>query len=317
MRKCTLKKWKTLDLRGFRGIPQRDIAGPVGLVLAQREHNNATEEVVMRMAYLLVAGIVVAGALAAAGLDRKLGHASDATPAPEAASAAASAATAPPADEATEVLSGEVLETIDAGRYTYIRLGPKGSKGTWAAVPKGTFEVGSQVKVANAVAMKDFKSETLKRTFDTVYFGVIDSGSAASPHGADADGAHAASPHGGRADVPPDIKIGKIDRAKGAIGRTIEEVWAKKTDLVGKKVAVRGVVVKRTNGVLDKNWLHIKDGSGTAPKGDDDLVVTTKADVEVGQTVLIEGTVTADKDLGSGYRYPVLVEDATVTNESK
>lgn len=275
----------------------------------------------MRMAYLLVAGVVVAGALAAGGLDRKFGHSADARAIPEAATATAGhAADAPPADEASEVVSGEVLETVDAGRYTYLRVGPKGSSGTWAAVPKGTFAIGSTVKVANAVAMKNFKSETLKRTFETVYFGVVDSGSGGtdSAHGGmpgAQDDDHAKNPHGNRADVPADIQVGKVERAKG--GNTVEEVWGKRAQLAGKKVAVRGVVVKRTNGVLNKNWLHVKDGTGAQPKGDDDLVVTTTENVDLGQTVLLEGTVATDKDLGSGYRYQVLVEDAVVTKESK
>ncbi len=280
----------------------------------------------MRMAYVLVAGIVVAGALAAGGIDRKFGHTSEATPAPEAtvAAAAGHAAAAPAADDATEVIAGEVLETLDAGRYTYVRIGPKGSPGTWAAVSKEPIEIGSTLKIANAVAMKDFKSETLKRTFATVYFGVVDRGGApsdgthggalpGSAHGGDVDPAK--NPHGNRPDVPADFKVGKVERAKG--GKTIEEIWAKKAELVGKKVAVRGVVVKRTNGVLNKNWLHLKDGSGGQPSGDDDLVVTTTETVELGQTVVLEGTVFADKDLGSGYRYPVLVEDAAVIKDSK
>jgi hypothetical protein len=283
----------------------------------------------MRTGYLLVAGIVVAGALAAGGLDRKFGHGPEASAVPEPAAPAAAApgnagATPPSADDATEVVAGEVLETLEAGRYTYLRIGPKGSKGTWAAVPKAGIEVGQTVKVVNAVAMKDFKSETLKRTFDTVYFGTVGrdgapndgthAGSAAgSPHGGDDD--HAKNPHGNRPDVPADIKVGNVERVKG--GKTVEEVWAKKAELVGKKVSVRGVVVKRTNGVLNKNWLHVKDGSGNQAQGDDDLVVTTTENVELGQTVVVEGTVTADKDLGSGYRYPVLIEDAAVTKESK
>jgi hypothetical protein len=32
----------------------------------------------------------------------------------------------------------------------------------------------------------------------------------------------------------------------------------------------------------------------------------------VGQVVELEGTLVRDKDLGSGYRYDVLLEDATV-----
>ena len=37
----------------------------------------------------------------------------------------------------------------------------------------------------------------------------------------------------------------------------------------------------------------------------------------VGDQVLIEGKVTLDVDLGAGYSYPVLLEEATVSVESE
>jgi hypothetical protein len=66
-------------------------------------------------------------------------------------------------------------------------------------------------------------------------------------------------------------------------------------------------------GIMGKNWLHVKDGSGTP--GSDDLVVTTQIEAKIGDTVLVNGTLVTDKDFGSGYRYDVIVEDAEVTVE--
>jgi hypothetical protein len=37
--------------------------------------------------------------------------------------------------------------------------------------------------------------------------------------------------------------------------------------------------------------------------------------VKVGDTVLIKGKVVINKDLGSGYKYEVIIEDAKVTRE--
>ena len=72
-------------------------------------------------------------------------------------------------------------------------------------------------------------------------------------------------------------------------------------------------MVKFNGGILGTNWLHIQDGTGT--EGSNDLTVTTSAVVKVGDTVLVRGAVSLDRDFGSGYRYGVIVEGATVTVE--
>ena len=88
------------------------------------------------------------------------------------------------------------------------------------------------------------------------------------------------------------------------------EVHAGKASLAGKPVKVRGKVVKVSTGIMGKNWLHLRDGTGEA--GSNDLTVTTAATAQVGDVVVVTGTVTVDKDFGSGYRYAVLIEDAQV-----
>ena len=62
--------------------------------------------------------------------------------------------------------------------------------------------------------------------------------------------------------------------------------------------------------ILGKNWLHLRDGSGT--EGTNDLTVTTRAEVKVGDLVLVTGKLTTNRDFGSGYTYAAIVEDAIV-----
>ena len=64
---------------------------------------------------------------------------------------------------------------------------------------------------------------------------------------------------------------------------------------------------------MGKNWIHIQDGTGDA--GANDLTVTTDVTANSGDTVLISGTLSLDKDFGYGYAYGVIVEDAEVTVE--
>jgi hypothetical protein len=92
-----------------------------------------------------------------------------------------------------------------------------------------------------------------------------------------------------------------------ADGTTIAHVLADAAKLEGQRVRIAAKIVKRTANVLGRTWLHVQDGGGG------DLVVTTESAPELGAEVIVEGVVRRDRDLGSGYRYDVLVEDAAVT----
>jgi hypothetical protein len=61
---------------------------------------------------------------------------------------------------------------------------------------------------------------------------------------------------------------------------------------------------------MNRNWVHIQDG--TKDKDKYDLTVTTLETVKVGDVVIFEGVVSVGKDIGAGYFYDVLIEDATV-----
>ena len=71
------------------------------------------------------------------------------------------------------VITGKVLETIDASRYTYIRIQRDSGEEIWTAVPQIQLEVGAPVEVVQSIVMKDFESKTLNRVFPSVVFGVL------------------------------------------------------------------------------------------------------------------------------------------------
>ena len=81
----------------------------------------------------------------------------------------------------------------------------------------------------------------------------------------------------------------------------------------GKKVRIRGQVVKFNANIMGRNWLHLQDGTGAA--GTNDLTITSAATVNVGDTILAKGVVTTNKDFGFGYKYDVIIEKADVTVE--
>ena len=104
----------------------------------------------------------------------------------------------------------------------------------------------------------------------------------------------------------------KVEKAKGADAYTVSEAYEKAGNLDKKAVVVRGKVVKVSKGIMGKNWVHLRDGSGDPGKGTNNLVVTTQDVPNIGDVVTAKGTLYKDKDFGAGYKYQVIVEEATV-----
>jgi hypothetical protein len=65
--------------------------------------------------------------------------------------------------------TGEVLETIPASSYTYIRVRSDGQE-IWLAGPAVELSEGQVIAWGDAMTMQDFESPSLKRTFDEILF---------------------------------------------------------------------------------------------------------------------------------------------------
>ncbi len=204
--------------------------------------------------------------------------------------------------------SGKVVETMNAGGYTYVCLEKSGKK-TWIAVPEMKVTVGQQMTFKPGYEMKDFTSKTLNRTFGSIIFS---EGPAASQKNS-SDKVEPAKAPGSKAAVVTSAGEFSVKKAAGPDAYTVGEVYAKRTLLNGKTVTVKGKVVKVSKGIMRKNWIHLQDGTGDSGKGTHDLVVTTATDVAaVGDVVTAKGTIYKDKDFGSGYKYDVIMEEATI-----
>jgi hypothetical protein len=198
---------------------------------------------------------------------------------------------------------GEVLEVREVDMYTYLRL--KTAQGeTWAAVSKTPVKVGAQVSIDHPMVMQNFESKALKKTFDKIVFGTL-----ADPSRPAAT--NAAMAHGNMAAAAAPV-VTRLGKASGADARNVAEVVDGRTGLKGKSVTLHVQVVKASLGIMGKNWFHVQDGSGTAGAGSNDLLVTSQDKAAVGDVLTVKGTVRTDVSLGSGYDYPVLVENASL-----
>ncbi|MEW6600525.1 MAG: DNA-binding protein [Nitrospirota bacterium] len=203
--------------------------------------------------------------------------------------------------EDTSSLSGKVVETMDSGGYTYVNI-KKNGKATWVAVPQMKVKVGQEISFAPGMVMTDFKSNSLNRTFDSIVFstGLAGQGGDVQMH---------QSSSGKQAET---TKVKKVEKAAGPNAYTVAELHQKSASLDKKSVVVKGQVVKVSEAIMGKNWVHIQDGSGDESKGTHKIIATTQDLPSVGDVVTAKGTLYKDKDFGSGYKYSVIVEDASV-----
>ena len=192
-----------------------------------------------------------------------------------------------------------VKEVLQANAYTYL-LVKETEKEYWIAVPKTEVTVGKTYTYQGGMEMKKFESKDLKRTFESVLFveGIIDP-----------NGTAAAAPTATPVKVVSSKELSKgITLAKGGI--SVFDLYSTREKLAGKTVILTGKVVKFMPEIMKKNWIHLQDGSNF--NGFNDITITTLEKLKVDDVVSLKGTVVLNKDLGSGYKYEILIEDAVL-----
>ncbi len=207
-------------------------------------------------------------------------------------------------------LSGKVVETMNTGGYTYLRIEKKGKK-IWAAVPEMKVTVGQKISLIPGQEMNNFTSKTLNRTFEKIIFSPGPIAAAAGTKDAVAGSAST----GSKGAVVASAEKVSVDKAQGPDAYTVAEIYAGKSKLNKKTVKVRGKVVKVSAGIMGKNWVHLQDGSGDPEKGTNNLVMTTQDLPNKGDVVTMNGTLYEDKDFGAGYKYAVIVEEASIVKK--
>ena len=206
-----------------------------------------------------------------------------------------------------------VKEVIQTSSYTYLRVNEEGVE-QWLAVTAMIASVGETYYYKGGIKMTDFPSKELNRTFKEILF-------------LDELRKTADFPKKENISINPSNSISVSDSTPGSMtkktiekinvnikpvkgGITIAELYSKKTNYAGKTVKIRGQVTKFNPEIMNRNWIHIQDGTELA--GEFDLAVTSNIQVKVGEIVTLEGKISLNKDFGYGYIYTILMEDATL-----
>lgn len=195
---------------------------------------------------------------------------------------------------AGDVYEGVVVDTLNGGGYTYLQI-QDAKKTYWIAVEGVKIDKGTEVRFTEELRSKNFESKSLNRTFDEIVF---------------------ASNLQYRTKALAENNLAIITELvaespyKQNDTITVAQAFSDRVNLNGKNIKIRGKVVKVSANIMAKSWIHIQDGTGI--EGEVGRIVFTSADdtAKVGDIVTAQGTVSTDKNFGSGYIYKIIVENA-------
>jgi hypothetical protein len=194
---------------------------------------------------------------------------------------------------------GTVKEVLQTTKYTYL-LVDEGKTEKWLALSKMEAQKGDVYFYNDGYEMDAFVSKELGRTFESVFF-------------LDKIGKSAKEILEGRVlsgDTPVKAEVRKyelnIPQAEGGI--RIAGLFENKQEYQGKRVKIKAQVVHFNSSIMNRNWIHLQDG--TEFSGKYDLTATSESlTVSVGKIITLEGIVELDQDFGAGYFYEILLTD--------
>ncbi|MFZ4520690.1 MAG: hypothetical protein ACOYNC_03235 [Bacteroidales bacterium] len=195
-----------------------------------------------------------------------------------------------------------VTEVIQTSNYTYLQVQENEAK-FWMAIVRHDSKPGDSVYYSQAYEMKQFVSKELNRTFPSIFF-VQDPKGSLEP-----------APEAQQPKTPQKVEIKRwtdvsVTPPKGAI--TLADLYKNPGGYAGKSVTIRGVIVRYNDQIMNKNWVHLQDGTDFSEKFD--LTITTTDKLVLGTTATFTGVISLNKDFGSGYSYDVIMEEAKATD---
>jgi len=197
----------------------------------------------------------------------------------------------------SEMHEVKVLEVLQADRYTYLKVSEKEEEFWIAALKLDNAAVGDTYLYQGGLLKTNFESQEHHRTFDKIY--LVSEIINAKVHPGNNLMENSSTNH-----THSNINIPS---------NKIADLISNSKKYENKEIVISGKIVKANYGIMNSNWYHIQDG--TSVKGaKSDLVVTSKLEMQQGTQVQLKGKVVLNKDLGSGYFFKVMVEEAQLIN---
>lgn len=193
----------------------------------------------------------------------------------------------------------EIVQVLKTETYMYMEVS-EGGKKFWIATGPGSVRSGSTYYFNEAVRKFNFESKALDRVFDSIYL----IPRLVPESKLEALNQRLFDPHqmGQRNQASDTLAVPDPDIFTAL---TIGELLQSPETYEGQWVEISGTCVKVNNGILGRNWVHLR----AKEENGGEVVVTTQQEVEVGEVVRMQALVRRNRDFGSGYQYDLLLED--------
>ncbi|MBT8281089.1 MAG: hypothetical protein KJO16_05885 [Muriicola sp.] len=208
-------------------------------------------------------------------------------------------------DVSREMHKVEIREVLPANKYIYAYV-EEGDHSFWIATGLKDIKKGEVYFYNESVLKTPFESKEHNKVFDTLY---LVTSLTPEKHGTEMHNFNTAT----LGDVEFENIEKKIRREQDSTAIfagsvTVKELVENPKKYQDKKVELSGRCTKVNLEIMGKNWIHLKDGSAD----DFDLVITSTEVVKQGDDITIRGIVRLDIDFGSGYSYPILIENGAI-----
>ena len=190
-----------------------------------------------------------------------------------------------------------VVESLPGEKYLYLKV-KENSKAYWIATRKLPVVKNTTYYYKGGLLKTNFESKEFNKVFDSIY---LVSNLVSANHSQHIN-------NSGNKNLPIEPTTKNVQGNNDVI--SIATLISKAKTLDGKMVTLEGKCVKINPGIMNRNWIHIKDGSLESY----DLVITSNSYVEEGKKFRVQGKVTLNKDFGAGYRYDIIIEEGKISN---
>ena len=189
-------------------------------------------------------------------------------------------------DEVSEVHKVKVLEILPTVKYLYLRVVELGDE-YWIATLKADVIEGEYYYITGGLLKTNFESKEHNRIFDKM---LLIENIVPENHSQQTT------------DILESDAIVNNNRSESSI--KLSEIINNPQKYVGQRVQIEGTCIKVNENIMGLNWIHINDGTNA----NTDFIATTTETIPLGTYIILKGVVAVDKDLGSGYFYPILLE---------
>ena len=193
-----------------------------------------------------------------------------------------------------------VRESLPASRYVYLKV-EENQQAFWIATRKAHFETGASYYYRGGLLKTHFHSKEFDRVFDRIY---LVSKLVPEKHG----GNQLQLPSSSKPKNETDSNrlLPSSDQTKTALKAgtlSIAQLIQNPSQYEGEIIKIKGRCAKVNPGIMNRNWIHLKDGTADHY----DLVVTSQHSAKVGDELKVEATVRLKEDYGAGYTYELIL----------